>query len=82
MGRGIAWLDTGTYDALLSSSQFVQTLEERQGLKVACIEEIAFSKGYIDAAHFEKLADQPCLIGRKILPYAHLPGAGSASFSK
>ncbi|HVT87756.1 MAG TPA: glucose-1-phosphate thymidylyltransferase RfbA [Tepidisphaeraceae bacterium] len=58
MGRGIAWLDTGTYDALLSSSQFVQTLEERQGLKVACIEEIAFAKGYIDAARFEKLADQ------------------------
>jgi glucose-1-phosphate thymidylyltransferase len=58
MGRGIAWLDTGTYDALLSSSQFVQTLEERQGLKVACIEEIAFFKGFIDAKQFEKLADQ------------------------
>ncbi len=58
MGRGIAWLDTGTYDALLSSSHFVQTLEERQGLKVACIEEIAFSMNYIDAAQFEKLADQ------------------------
>jgi glucose-1-phosphate thymidylyltransferase len=58
MGRGIAWLDTGTYDALLSSSQFVQTLEERQGLKVACIEEIAFFKNFIDAAQFEKLADQ------------------------
>ena len=49
MGRGIAWLDTGTYDSLLSSSQFVQTLEERQGLKVACIEEIAFAKKFIDA---------------------------------
>lgn len=58
MGRGIAWLDTGTYDALLSSSQFVQTLEERQGLKVACIEEIAFFKGFIDAKQFERLADQ------------------------
>jgi len=56
MGRGIAWLDTGTYDSLLSSSQFVQTLEERQGLKVACIEEIAFSKGYIDSAQLTKLA--------------------------
>ena len=55
MGRGVAWLDTGTYDSLLSSSQFVQTLEERQGLKVACIEEIAFSKGFIDAAGMEKL---------------------------
>lgn len=58
MGRGIAWLDTGTYDALLSSSLFVQTLEERQGLKVACIEEIAFFMNFIDAAQFEKLADQ------------------------
>ncbi len=58
MGRGIAWLDTGTYDSLLSSSQFVQTLEERQGLKVACIEEIAFAKGFIDAAQLKALADQ------------------------
>ncbi|HEX8520958.1 MAG TPA: glucose-1-phosphate thymidylyltransferase RfbA [Tepidisphaeraceae bacterium] len=58
MGRGIAWLDTGTYDSLLSSSQFVQTLEERQGLKVACIEEIAFFKGFIDKAQLSKLADQ------------------------
>jgi glucose-1-phosphate thymidylyltransferase len=57
MGRGIAWLDTGTYDSLLSSSQFVQTLEERQGLKVACIEEIAFAKGFINAAQLQKLAD-------------------------
>ena len=58
MGRGIAWLDTGTYDSLLSSSQFVQTLEERQGLKVACIEEIAFSRGFIDAAQMQKLIDK------------------------
>ena len=58
MGRGIAWLDTGTYDSLLSSSQFVQTLEERQGLKVACIEEIAFFKKFIDAAQMKKLADK------------------------
>ena len=58
MGRGIAWLDTGTYDSLLSSSVFVQTLEERQGLKVACVEEIAFAKGFIDAAQLRKLADQ------------------------
>src|SRR5436190_1552800 len=57
MGRGIAWLDTGTYDALLSSSQFVQTLEERQGLKIGCIEEIAFAKGFIDANQLQKLAD-------------------------
>ena len=58
MSRGIAWLDTGTYDSLLSSSQFVQTLEERQGLKVACIEEIAFFKGFIDGAQLKRLADQ------------------------
>ena len=57
MGRGIAWLDTGTYASLLSSSQFVQTLEERQGLKVACIEEIAFTMKYIDAAQLQRLAD-------------------------
>jgi glucose-1-phosphate thymidylyltransferase len=57
MGRGIAWLDTGTYDSLLSSSVFVQTLEERQGLKVACVEEIAFAKKFIDANGLKKLAD-------------------------
>jgi glucose-1-phosphate thymidylyltransferase len=56
-GRGIAWLDTGTYDSLLSSSQFVQTLEQRQGLKVACLEEIAYYKRYINAAQLEKLAE-------------------------
>jgi glucose-1-phosphate thymidylyltransferase len=58
MGRGIAWLDTGTYDSLLSSSQFVQTLEERQGLKVACIEEIGFAKGMIEATQMQALADR------------------------
>jgi glucose-1-phosphate thymidylyltransferase len=58
MGRGIAWLDTGTYESLLSSSQFVQTLEERQGLKVACIEEIAFAQKFIDAAQLARLADK------------------------
>ena len=57
MSRGIAWLDTGTYASLLSSSVFVQTLEERQGLKVACIEEIAFAKKFINAIQLGKLAD-------------------------
>ncbi|MEK6580257.1 MAG: glucose-1-phosphate thymidylyltransferase RfbA [Bdellovibrionota bacterium] len=57
MGRGIAWLDSGTYDSLLSASQFVQTLEARQGLKVACIEEIAYVKGYINAQQMKKLAE-------------------------
>ncbi|MDB5324778.1 MAG: rmlA [Phycisphaerales bacterium] len=58
MGRGVAWLDTGTYDSLLSSSLFVQTLEERQGLKVACIEEVAFMKGFIDAVGLQKLIEK------------------------
>ena len=55
-GRGIAWLDTGTFDSLLTSSVFVQTLEQRQGLKVACLEEIALTKGFIDFAQFQQLA--------------------------
>ena len=56
LGRGFAWLDTGTYDGLLNSALFVQTLEKRQGLKIACIEEIAFLKGFISAADLKKLA--------------------------
>ncbi len=58
LGRGVAWLDTGTFDSLLSASLFVQTLEQRQGLKVACIEEIAYLKGFIDAAQLHRLAEQ------------------------
>ncbi len=56
MGRGMAWLDTGTHDSLLDASQFIATIEKRQGLKVACPEEIAFRKGYIDALQLENLA--------------------------
>lgn len=60
MGRGYAWLDTGTHDSLLEASHFVATLEKRQGLKVACPEEIAYRAGWIDAAELEALA-QPLL---------------------
>lgn len=58
LGRGVAWLDSGTYDSLLAASQFVQTLELRQGLKVACIEEIAYAKGFIDEQQLFALADR------------------------
>ena len=60
LGRGIAWLDTGTHESLMRASVFIQAIEERQGLKVACLEEIAYHKGYIDAAQVEKLA-QPLI---------------------
>ncbi|WP_018995118.1 glucose-1-phosphate thymidylyltransferase RfbA [Thioalkalivibrio sp. ALJ2] len=56
MGRGYAWLDTGTHDSLLDASQFIATLEQRQGLKVACPEEIAYRSGWIDAAQLDALA--------------------------
>lgn len=56
MGRGYAWLDTGTHDSLLDASQFIATIESRQGLKVSCPEEIAYRQGWISAEHLEKLA--------------------------
>ena len=56
MGRGYAWLDTGTHDSLLEASQFIATLENRQGLKVACPEEISYRSGWINASQLEKLA--------------------------
>lgn len=55
LGRGFAWLDTGTHESLLQASNFVQTIEERQGLKIACLEEIAFHSGWIDAAQLRRL---------------------------
>jgi len=60
MGRGHAWLDTGTHESLLDASQFIATIEKRQGLKIACPEEIAYRKGWVDAVQLEKLA-QPML---------------------
>jgi len=56
LGRGFAWLDTGTHESLMEASQFIETIEKRQGLKVACIEEIAFEQGYIDKAQLIELA--------------------------
>mgnify|MGYP003588395534 FL=1 len=57
LGGGLDWLDTGTHKSLIQASNFIQTIEERQGLKVACIEEIAYTKKYIDASQLEKLAE-------------------------
>ncbi|CDH07104.1 glucose-1-phosphate thymidylyltransferase [Xenorhabdus bovienii str. oregonense] len=57
MGRGYAWLDTGTHESLISASNFIQTIEERQGLKVSCPEEIAYRKGFINASQLVKLAE-------------------------
>lgn len=60
LGRGIAWLDTGTHESLMQASSFIEAIENRQGLKVSCIEEIAFRKGYINAEQVVKLA-QPMM---------------------
>lgn len=56
LGRGIAWLDTGTHETLMQAANFIETIEERQGLKVACVEEIAYRMGYINSEQLEKLA--------------------------
>jgi glucose-1-phosphate thymidylyltransferase len=58
LGRGLAWLDTGTPDSLLESAQYVSTIEHRQGLKVACLEEVAYRMGYIEAVQVRKLAEK------------------------
>ena len=58
LGRGFAWLDTGTHDSLSEASTFIEVIEKRQGLKVACLEEISYNKGWIDSKKLEKLAEQ------------------------
>ena len=58
LGRGVAWLDTGTHHSLLQAGQFIQVIEERQGLKIGCIEEVAFEMGFIDEAQLEQLGNE------------------------
>ena len=58
LGRGIAWLDTGTHTSLLEASHFIGTLEARQGLKIACLEEIAYRMGFVDKKKMKKLVEQ------------------------
>ncbi len=57
LGRGFAWLDTGTHDSLIQAGEFIRTVEQRQGLRIGCLEEIAFRKGWIDAAQLRSIAD-------------------------
>ncbi len=55
LGQGVAWLDSGTHDSLLEAANFIATIEHRQGLKIACLEEVAYRLGYVDAAHMQTL---------------------------
>ena len=78
MGRGMAWLDTGTHESLLEASQYIETIERRQGLKIACPEEIAYRMRYIDAAQLEKLGSAMAKngYGRYLLRLLDEPDAG------
>ena len=58
LGRGIAWLDTGTHDSLLQASNYIQAIEERQGLMVACLEEVAYKMGFLDATRVRETAEE------------------------
>ena len=69
LGRGVAWLDTGTYKSLMQAANFIETIENRQGMKIACLEEIAYTMGYIDRAQVEELAKSlmQCDYGRYLI---------------
>ena len=60
LGRGFAWLDTGTHESLLQAAQFVETIEKRQGYKVACLEEIAFNNGWLTSAQILEIGQSMC----------------------
>jgi len=76
LGRGVAWLDTGTHDSLIQASEFVRVIEQRQGLKVGSIEEVAYRMGFIDAAQLRRLAGplEKSGYGRYLLDIADVPG--------
>jgi glucose-1-phosphate thymidylyltransferase len=84
LGRGIAWLDTGTHDALLQAANFIQAIEERQGLKVACLEEIAYRMGYIDDAQVLRLAKpmEKSTYGQYLLRMLRETASPSSSFRR
>jgi glucose-1-phosphate thymidylyltransferase len=79
LGRGFAWLDTGTHESLLDAAQYVQVLEHRQGVRIACVEEIAYVMGYIDAAHCHRLGSRLARTGygRYVMDAASKPAAAT-----